>query len=111
MVYAMKCIRSGQEFHREQYDTMEEYQQYEADYKSAITIPQTDASFLWLDLAKKVMGKMPYSYERNYFTEEFMETLDGTQTLYFQFATAAREHYLLVEEYLNKYGFSLKTNL
>lgn len=110
MIYALKCIRSSKEFSLDQYDSMQDYQQYEADYQSALTAPQTDASLSWLNLSKKVMGKMPYTYDRNYFTNEFLEAQDRSQTLYYKFSVAARDHYLLVEDYLKQYGFSLRIN-
>lgn len=111
MVYALKCIRQGSLFQLNTFDSMAEYQSYEADYQNAIKTIQTDASTSWMKLAGKVMGSMPYLYDRNYFTDEFKESTQKTNTEYYRFAIAARDHYHVVDDYLKTYGFSLEKNL
>ncbi|HBF0841521.1 DUF6765 family protein [Clostridioides difficile] len=106
MVYALKCIKNGNDFSINKYDNLTENQKTEV--KKVIATRKDDQSEAW----KKAINALGYNslenFDKNKWKNEFIKSTNKEKTDYYYFNLVAKKHVDYVTDFLEEKRLSLE---
>lgn len=106
MVYALKCIKNGNDFSINQYDNLTENQKTEVT--KVIATRKDDQSEAW----KKAINALGYNslenFDKNKWKNEFIKSTNKEKTDYYYFNLVAKKHVDYVTDFLEEKRLSLE---
>ncbi|HAU5071876.1 TPA: hypothetical protein L6814_003195 [Clostridioides difficile] len=106
MVYALKCIKNGNDFNINQYDNLTAQQKTEVS--KVIATRKNDQSEAW----KKAIQALGYSplekFDKNKWKNEFIKSSNKEKTDYYYFNLVAKKHVDYVTDFLEEKRLSLE---
>ncbi|WP_131009589.1 DUF6765 family protein, partial [Clostridioides difficile] len=100
MVYALKCIKNGNDFSINQYDNLTENQKTEVT--KVITTRKDDQSEAWKKAIKALGYNSLENFDKNKWKNEFIKSANKEKTDYYYFNLVAKKHVDYVTDFLEE---------